>query len=161
MNKYENNQIFLNQLADKVELGKVIPFIGAGMSIGLGLPDWKATLEKLFSTAHPNLSAVAGRKFGEHFVTNQYESVAQIFQDEAQLGLGWLNHEITTIFSKYQLQSEIFGALSYLPLFAKGPVITTNFDHAIEQVYDRGCQQGGAILDARFRGVGDDENDAG
>lgn len=101
----------------------VIPFVGAGISVPFGLPAWSTFLK-----AHIEHSV------DELIAQNKYEEAAQeilrtrknrAFQDA-----------ISDTYSDSHLEGKSFaGPVAVIPRLASGPVIGTNFDHLLEQVF--------------------------
>jgi hypothetical protein len=111
-----------------VERGRIVPFVGAGMSKPMGMPLWADALRKLLGRLPgadaPGISALidAGR----------YLEAAQALVEHDGIQV---TNFIRTTYRKQQMN--LNGPLVLLPRIAKGCVITTNFDDAIEQVYRR------------------------
>lgn len=111
-----------------VERGRIVPFIGAGMSKPMGMPLWADALRQLLGrlpgAGAPGISALidAGR----------YLEAAQALVEHD--GIQVTNFIRTTYRNQ---QMNLNGPLVLLPRIATGCVITTNFDDAIEQVYRR------------------------
>lgn len=112
----------------------VIPFVGAGMSAGVRLegkgsrfPQWSELIAGL----------AAGRTI-EHEVagllaSGDFESAASLVDRERPNDLSRsIKDAFDRTVSPQYLRS---GALSYLPYLTKGPVITTNYDRVLEQVF--------------------------
>jgi SIR2-like domain len=113
----------------------VIPFVGAGMSAGIKvagdpmrMPQWGELL----------MGLAAGRRI-EHGVTElvdkgDFESAASLVDKDRPgiLPLSVRDAFDTKVLSEYLTT----GALSYLPFLASGPVITTNYDRVLEQVFE-------------------------
>ncbi|MBS0176547.1 MAG: SIR2 family protein, partial [Nitrospira sp.] len=117
-----------------VERGRVIPFIGAGLSKPLGMPLWSEALTQLL-----------GRLPGADTLTIQALIDAGQYLEAAQQLAGHdhvqTSHFIRTTYRAQKLRLKS-GPLQYLPRFAKGCVVTTNFDDAIEKTYEAATHQG-------------------
>lgn len=105
----------------------VIPFVGAGMSASFEFPQWGEFL-KDFAKGTTSNSTI-----GRMVDSGKYERAAEKLH-------GLLPHEFRSkIDEKFNRQVDSAklqsGALSYLPDLASGPVITTNFDHVLEQTF--------------------------
>jgi predicted ATPase len=107
----------------------LIPFVGAGMSVQSGFPDWTKFLRLLAEESE------AQEKTEELLAANAYEETAEYllrrlehraFQDlfEGSFGKNFVD--------KKQLK----GAVTIVPRLAGGPVITTNFDRVLESVFE-------------------------
>lgn len=113
-------------LIEAVERGRVVPFVGAGISKPLGMPLWGDALRQLvIRLAPPNATTIS-----ELIDTGKYLDAAQLLaaHDEVQTA----NFINTTYSVKGRALS---GPVRILPRLAKGCVVTTNFDDAIEETY--------------------------
>lgn len=116
------------ELLAAVERGRVVPFVGAGMSKPMGMPLWGEALKELLGRL-PRADAAA---IGAQIDAGLYLAAAQALVEH--------DHVQTSNFvrTKYRVQKiKLAGPMVRLPRIAKGCVITTNFDDAIEQVYGR------------------------
>ncbi|QLH37860.1 MAG: SIR2 family protein [Defluviicoccus sp.] len=118
----------------------MIPFIGAGMSAAvkvagdpMRMPQWSELL----------LGLAEGRQIEDN-VTNlitkgDFEAAASLVDEDRP---GVLPKSVRDAFDREVLSEYLaVGALSYLPFLAEGPVITTNYDRVLEQVFDAaGCK---------------------
>lgn len=123
-NQYENR---FADLLQAIARGRVVPFVGAGLSAPCGMPLWGSALRLLLGRLVPPEQveieqAIAG---GEYLQAAQ----ALAAHDSAQTA----NFISTT----YRLQVlRLTGPVTLLPQLAGGCVITTNFDDAIEKTYE-------------------------
>lgn len=116
------------ELLAAVERGRIVPFVGAGMSTSMGMPLWGDSLKELLNRL-PGADAAA--------INSQID--AGRYLDAAQ---ALVEHDVVQtenfVRTKYRIQKiKLAGPMMLLPRIAKGCVITTNFDDAIEQVYGR------------------------
>ena len=113
----------------------VIPFVGAGMSASVKVagdpprfPQWGELLTRLAATS-PIEGEVAAL-----LAKGDFEAAASVVDKNRP---GVLAQSVRDAFNKEVLSEYLTkGALSYLPLLARGPVITTNYDRVLEQVFD-------------------------
>lgn len=142
----EDNERYLKQLARHVSHGKVVPFVGAGMSMPVGMKSWTVALESIYGQAEASLKASQARSFGDAQARGALEEAAQVLWDA--MGEKWFNDRIRALFGRDVLsRSKLKDApISLLPRFAKGPVLTTNFDTVLEQVYGNFKQERDIIL---------------
>jgi hypothetical protein len=113
----------------------VIPFVGAGMSAAIqfpdlppGFPQWPDLLLKMA------MGTTKEAEVRQLVSANKYELAAQFLNDRRP---GVLPLRIRDAFDREVDRAQLVsGALSYLPALASGPVITTNFDRVLEQVFD-------------------------
>jgi hypothetical protein len=114
------------ELIAAVERGRVVPFVGAGMSKPMGMPLWGEALKELLGRLPgADVAGITAR-----IEAGQYLAAAQALVDHDAVQ--------TTNFvrTKYRVQKiKLGGPMVLLPRIAKGCVITTNFDDAIEQTF--------------------------
>jgi hypothetical protein len=113
----------------------VIPLVGAGMSAAIRFanppdrfPQWAELLL--------NMAAETAKEADVRCLVSagNYEDAAQTLDKHRP---GVLPQRIKDAFDRKVDRPQLeLGALSYLPYLAKGPVITTNFDHVLEQVFE-------------------------
>jgi len=126
----EGNKDNLRRLLEQIKTGvSVIPFVGAGLTMPFGFPGWTEFLLGLARTA--GIEA----KIRKRISADEYEEAAEdllaalrkrVFDDAIDSAFG--NHKLDDV--------KLAGAVSHLPRLASGPVITTNFDHVLEKVFD-------------------------
>lgn len=109
-----------------VERGRIVPFVGAGMSKPMGMPLWGEALRELLRRL-PGADAPA---ISAQIDAGQFLAAAQaLVQYDAVQTTNFVR-------TKYRVQKiKLGGPMALLPSIAKGCVITTNFDDAIEQTY--------------------------
>jgi hypothetical protein len=57
---------------------RVVPFVGAGISVGAGLPDWEQLLRELLGYANQHgLAGADGAQIEEALATRQFELAAE------------------------------------------------------------------------------------
>jgi len=127
----EENKVNLPLLVEQIEKGNgVIPFVGAGLSIPLGFPGWTEFL------LEQGQSAGIKKEIENRINAGEYEEAAEdllnalegrAFQDNFKYAYGDRNLK----------KKELDGAVSLLPQLASGPVITTNFDHVLENIFEK------------------------
>jgi hypothetical protein len=124
-------------LLQAVERGRVVPFIGAGLSKPLGMPLWGEALTQLLGRL-PGADAATIQAL---IASGQYLQAAQQLaaHDRVQT-----SNFIKTTYRANQLKLKS-GALQHLPRFAKGCIVTTNFDDAIEKTYEGVVHQGKSL----------------
>jgi hypothetical protein len=111
-----------------VERGRVVPFVGAGMSKPLGMPLWAEALRELLG----NLPSADSAEIEPLIAKGDFLAAAQAMSHGHDVHL---KNFVQTRFRDQGMK--LAGPISLLPRIAKGCVITTNFDDAIEQVYAR------------------------
>lgn len=115
-----------SELIAAVERGRVVPFVGAGMSKPMGMPLWGEALRELLGRL-PGADAAA---IIEQIEAGHYLAAAQALVDHDEV------QTTNYVRTKYRVQKiKLAGPMVLLPRIAKGCVITTNFDDAIEQTY--------------------------
>lgn len=111
-----------------VERERIVPFVGAGMSKPMGMPLWGEALKELLGRL-PGADTV---KINSLIDSGKYVTAAQALVEHDAV-------QVTNfIRTRYRIQEiKLAGPMVLLPSIAKGCIITTNFDDAIEQVYRR------------------------
>lgn len=115
------------ELIAAVDRDRVVPFVGAGMSSPMNMPTWGTALKELLQRI-PGADTIA---LAALIDTGEYLAAAEAMaaQDPVQTE----NFIRTT----YRVQRmKLAGPMLLLPRVARGCVITTNFDDAIELVYE-------------------------
>lgn len=122
---YGDNERRFQELTKFVSRKRIIPFVGAGLSIPCDNPGWRAFLLQL--SERVNIDCVEIEK---RLNCGEYEEVAEELIDE--LGTPGFNE----IFDGTFVGSEsLRGSVLLLPELTTGSVITTNLDTILEDVY--------------------------
>lgn len=125
----DNNQITYNKLLTFAQTKNITPVIGAGLS-HWAYPLWKEMLEQ------------QGKNYGlteeisSLLKDSQYEKAASLLEKE--LTHNGMTHLLKQIFRSSLLEEKISNFPEYLkkiPILFTGPIITTNFDRAIEFIF--------------------------
>jgi NAD-dependent SIR2 family protein deacetylase len=124
----DRNTARFDQLCQRMEAGDVVPFIGAGLSQPGGFPTWKDHLRQQGRTAGLNAGVVEGL-----LAQGLYEEIVD--RIERQRGADVFAQELRDVFSK----NGLIPPADYLiaELF-QDTLITTNYDHLLEQSFDFG-----------------------
>ena len=106
----------------------LVPFLGAGISIPFGFKNWR---DLLLHAAPPQLEDVIHQRLTE----GDYEDAAEQLLQE--LGPDGFQNMVAASAGDSKLKSLNFhvGTVSLLPLLARGPVVTTNFDRVLEHAF--------------------------
>ena len=128
---WATNQSRWDKLKEAYMNNRIIPFIGAGMSIPV-YPDWGQALKDAL-----NGTKEEKEKLEDYLSKNQYENAADYVRRVK--GNGFFE-SLDTVFNvnkiKNGLNKKIIPAASLLPdIFDRGPVLTTNFDKVLEHYY--------------------------
>ena len=116
------------QLVDRIQTGDVVPFIGAGISVAGGFPTWEDHLHEQGRTA--NLS----REHIQAMLDNgEYEAVLE--EIESKRSRDVFTQEMKDVFSRTGSIPEAIWRVSEL---FPDTLITTNYDHLLEQAFDTG-----------------------
>ena len=141
----EHNRSVYKDLKNACQHGCVIPFVGAGLSVFCGYQGWPDVLKQLANYVYDsgksaNIEAMI--KSGELL------QAAQKIQENYPLILKALRKEIDYDKIKSCDPNKLYASAAYaLPyLFQGSPVITTNFDRVLEEVYDRLHKKFGKII---------------
>lgn len=133
-------------LKKAVSYEKVVPFIGAGLSMPSGLPSWTAFLWQVQGESH-----VQETELNSLLQFGNYEQAAQLLYND--LGGNLFNKHLQECFDQ---QTIIQGSVNLLPIvFPKQNIITTNFDKFLESLFktNQGFDQvlSGSGLEEAFR----------
>ncbi|KVX97783.1 hypothetical protein WL10_33220 [Burkholderia ubonensis] len=131
--------VFLD-LVDAIHLGRIAPFVGAGLSRACGYPMWGEALRKIVQ----RLNGLAVQDIEPLMARYDYLQAAQVLHDAAA---DQVKHFIKTEFR--QRAGAIGGPVLLLPELAQGCIVTTNFDSVIEDLF----QQRGRALDGYMYGM--------
>jgi hypothetical protein len=113
-------------LCEKQVQGRVLPFVGAGMSIPSGFKNWSRLLEDLCVDSEALLFRVK-----THLDNSDFEEAAQDICDT--LGADALHHDIDAHLGRNGFALE--GPIRLLPKCFDAGCITTNLDQVLERVY--------------------------
>lgn len=109
---------------------RVIPFVGAGLSIPYGMPGWCPFLLKLAQ------GAGLETEIARHLQEERYEEAAADLL--AGMGPRAFQDELCDTFGDARITGrDSPAAAALLPHLSDGPVLTTNFDHVLETVFAR------------------------
>ncbi len=126
-----DNRDNLRRLVEQVQLPNgIVPFVGAGMSIPFGYPGWQSFLEEQARKAGVE------KQISRLLKKGQFEEAAR---DVLAVRSNRAFHDsIQATFAQVKLEyKDVQSAVSSLPAIATGPVITTNFDHVLERVFEQ------------------------
>jgi NAD-dependent SIR2 family protein deacetylase len=125
---FDRNTERFEQLIEALKEGAVVPFIGAGISVECGFPTWKGHLLQQGRTSGLDPDHVA-----KLLDAGAYEAVIE--EIEARDFHDAFIQEIKDVFSKTGAITQT--TLRLTELFTD-TIITTNYDHVIEQAFDTG-----------------------
>jgi len=125
---FERNEARFNQLVACLDDEIVIPFVGAGISVGGGFPTWANHLRQQGRTA-----GIPADQIEKWLLNGQFEEV--IAQIESIHGRDVFAQEIRDVFGKRGSIQDVTLLLSEL---FKDTLITTNYDRLLEQVFETG-----------------------
>lgn len=113
------------------QAGGVLPFVGAGMSMPSGYPDWTSYLWSVQAESHLAEGALQAL-----LTAGDYEGAAQALYDD--VGANLFSEHLQ---ARFGCDNEIAGPVQWLPaLFPQSHVVTTNFDPVLERVFARSSQ---------------------
>ncbi len=115
-------------LLDAVDRGRVVPFVGAGIAKPIGMPLWGEALTHLLA----RLPAADAPAISALIASGKYLEAAQAL---AAHDLVQTTNFVRTTYRAQMIN--LVGPLLLLPRFARGCIVTTNFDDAIEKTYER------------------------
>lgn len=147
----DQGAVFLD-LVDALRIGRIAPFVGAGLSRSCGYPMWGEALRKLAQ----KLEGLGFPDIEPLMAQYDYLQAAQVLHAAAP---DQVQNFIKTEFRK---RGAILGPIRLLPELAKGCIVTTNFDSVIEDLfsdlqqgldgYMYGTQPGNAFVQRLLRG---------
>ena len=123
------NKTRIHGLAELVEAGGMLPFIGAGLSIPSGFKRWGEFLHQLRLDCDP---AVTENELNNVMWNQGYEEAAELVISKiAPL----LFDERFEAYCRALSLEDVVGCVRFLPLLFNGHGATTNFDNVLELVY--------------------------
>ncbi|MBU1620491.1 MAG: SIR2 family protein [Gammaproteobacteria bacterium] len=125
---FERNEQRFNQLIERLAEQLVVPFIGAGISVGGGFPTWANHLKQQGRTA-----GIPKTQIEQWLAQGEYELIIEHI--EQAHGRDMFAQEIRDVFARTGSIQDI--TLRIAELF-KDTLITTNYDRLLEQVFDTG-----------------------
>jgi len=132
----ERNLDRFMQLVGYLEEKGVVPFIGAGTSVAGGFPTWEDHLKEQARTANMN-----EQEINNLLDAGKYEIV--IDKIESTRGRDTFIQELRDVFSRTGKLADIHLALTEL---FTDTLITTNYDHLLEQAFDTGAENKTQII---------------
>jgi hypothetical protein len=117
--------VFLD-MVDAIRLGRIAPFVGAGLSKACEYPMWREALQKIALKQGPKATEDIELLMEKY----DYLQAAQILYQSAT---EMVNHFIKTEFR--QRNAVIRGPALLLPELSFGCIVTTNFDTVIEDIF--------------------------
>lgn len=127
-----NNIIIPNELIEKLKEQRCIAFIGAGLSIGAGLPDWYILLEQMITWCEKHNIDLPNRNDLEDLLEKEkYLILADILIDV--MGKSRYHQFLKEVFRRVNLKpTETHKLLPQIPFSA---ILTSNYDKLLEGVY--------------------------
>ena len=135
---FERNQRRFEQLVGCLKEKTVVPFVGAGLSVEGGFPTWKKHLQQQGRT-----SGIDPAHIDTLLDNGQYEEVINEIENKGYHDA--FIQEIKDVFSKRGKITET--TLRLTELFTD-TLITTNYDHLIEQSFDTGVKDNIQLIDS-------------
>ncbi len=131
--KLHGNSKRYTDLRQAVAQGQVVPFVGSGMSVPSGLPQWSDLLRRI-----RKFTKVRTAKLEALISNSAFEEAADLLAAGTNANL--LNERV-----EHDLRTEdsgvISGAIRLLPAIFRDLVITTNLDDVLEKHYAHCNQQ--------------------
>jgi molecular chaperone DnaK (HSP70) len=122
-----NNRKYMAELHEQFATSMgVVPFVGAGFCVSCGLPDWSTLLRQLAQTCG-NLEKIDDLIRGGGF-----EEAASAL--EQSLGAATFARHLRNRLSGSAIR-QLAGPILRTPALTHGPVVTTNLDCILEQVF--------------------------
>ncbi|HYK90707.1 MAG TPA: SIR2 family protein [Acidobacteriota bacterium] len=108
--------------------GQLVPFVGAGLSVGFGYPQWKQFLE----TAADQMGLRP--KIDSLLALNRFEDAADVLTADRP---NTFNDILQQTFGQQRIQRPLGkGAVRHVASVARGLVLTTNFDRVLEIAFE-------------------------
>jgi hypothetical protein len=116
--------------SDLVKYGGILPFVGAGLSVPLGFPGWTQFLQEEATLIN------MGPEISHLLDDGQYEEAAELLSE--RLGFREFEDSLERAFGEQKLANvpPADSAVMFIPKLTSGPVITTNFDRALERSFE-------------------------
>ncbi|WP_444995609.1 SIR2 family NAD-dependent protein deacylase [Aliikangiella sp. IMCC44359] len=127
---FERNEQRFNQLVERIEEEMVVPFLGAGISVGGEFPTWANHLRQQGRTA-----GIPPEQVETWLSQGQFEEVIEHIENN--LGRDVFAQEIRDVFGRTGSVQDLTLRISEL---FNDTLITTNYDRLLEQVYDTGAE---------------------
>ena len=128
---YRSNKQRFDKLIDIVYNEKIVPFIGAGLSIPCGTPGWRTFLLQLSKMAEIDCAETEKR-----LDNGDYEELAE--ELIYKLGVPAFNEKFD---NEFTMSKKMRGSVILIPELTRGSVITTNFDRILERAFQNAdCQ---------------------
>ena len=120
------------ELIEMIRQQRLIPFLGAGFSAGLNLPNWDEMLKKLSDEIEDSLPYEEVKKL----CNNDPLQVAEYFYLKCDRNIGPLRHAIST-FLRTDIDPTLSGAHVDLVNLGCKQIYTTNYDDLIETTFKK------------------------
>lgn len=118
--------------------GLVVPFIGAGISVESGFPTWKGHLIQQGRT-----SGIDTAHINDLLDNGQYEELIEEIEK-----MGYMDAFIQEIKDAFSKTGRITQTTLRLSELFSDTLITTNYDHILEQAFDTGAENNIQLLDS-------------
>jgi hypothetical protein len=113
----------------------VVPFVGAGLSVPCGLPTWTGGLLSLAKEVRCEVTLEDQLSHG------RFEEAAEML--ETIFGADGFSSRLEQLFG---IRAAPSGPVLRVPSLTNGPVITTNFDRVLEDVFGRASRPFAAVV---------------
>jgi len=138
---FERNVEHFEQLLLQMAKGNVLPFVGAGVSVGGRFPTWQNHLRQQGKTAN-----IPGEQIEALLTAGEFETI--IADIEAKRGRDVFVAEIRDVFGK---SGTVPDAVWRLTELFNDTVLTTNYDRLLEQAFGAGREDRLQIINALLR----------
>ena len=120
------------KLISAIKKNKCVVFVGAGLSVGAGLPNWEELLKQVIQWCDENGVAIPFRdELPSRISNNDFLGVAQDLEEALDTRL---RNCLNSIFSNQHEPTETHLLLPQIPFYA---ALTTNYDRLLESAYTK------------------------
>jgi hypothetical protein len=137
----DENRQCIDELVRQISTGAgITPFVGAGMSIPYGFPGWSSFLLGIASKW--DVTDQVSRCMERGLFEKAAEICKQAGEDDFQVAM-------SRNFGNEKIPHPLLGPICLLPKIARGPVVTTNFDHLVEAAFHQAGRDLQAVWGSR------------
>jgi hypothetical protein len=120
------------ELIEKISQGKCVAYIGAGLSMGAGLPDWIRLIQEMIDWSVTRLIPLPERNELDSLIgAGDLLGIAEIVK--SRMGTARFREFMNSVFHKYELKpTSTHKLLPDVPFIS---ILTSNYDKLVENAY--------------------------